>query len=245
MTFNPHFARMHLETQPLWCRRCGWNIFQSSFCEDASWNKSLKQLLEKVLLTFNPHFARMHLETMHLETFNCILKDNGTLSFNPHFARMHLETYCFHLTFYWKLFFQSSFCEDASWNGVCKGTFLKAKRLSILILRGCILKHKQIRYTYPSEFCFQSSFCEDASWNIGYVLATQMSFTPFNPHFARMHLETRRLNTLHSRSLIFQSSFCEDASWNLIVHLLTYFLIQLTFNPHFARMHLETWKEYA
>ncbi len=65
----------------------------------------------------------------------------------------------------------------------------KGKALSILILRGCILK--------PSP------------------IASKVGVMPsFNPHFARMHLETTYTTVVYPLYLTFQSSFCEDASWN-------------------------------
>ncbi len=136
------------------------------------------------------------------------------------------------------------------------------KVLSILILRGCTLKQKPIEPVLWSSL-FQSSFCEDAPWNIWSFFPPLIISYTFNPHFARMHLETACTFEEPQSCLCFQSSFCEDAPWNswnsstdhdsnvLSILILRGCTLKhggsinsaiwtIAFNPHFARMHLET-----
>ncbi len=158
--FNPHFARMHLETKASRDRAPLQKDFQSSFCEDASWNRNSDRILQTRSITFNPHFARMHLETSRWKKFSAALKN---------FQSSFCEDASWNLSSSWYVtfntIFQSSFCEDASWNSTISYHSRLCMGLSILILRGCILK--------PS--------CPLTSPSLN---------TPFNPHFARMHLET-------------------------------------------------------
>ncbi len=208
-SFNPHFARMHLETYFLLSAQIIKHvIFQSSFCEDAPWNPQIDVWLKSCNMTFNPHFARMHLETAMNRK-----DDARDRTFNPHFARMHLETTTRYIILNRFIIFQSSFCEDAPWNHFQSSVVIMLARLSILILRGCTLKLCQYVIFVAVDIIFQSSFCEDAPWNMKECGQALHEINPFNPHFARMHLETL---CFHWRigGFIFQSSFCEDAPWN-------------------------------
>ncbi len=83
---------------------------------------------------FNPHFARMHLETTI-----CISCCPRSESFNPHFARMHLETRqplpAGMLCLLSILILRGCILKQNNRNIGSSRT-----KLSILILRGCILK---------------------------------------------------------------------------------------------------------
>ncbi len=110
--------------------------------------------------------------------------------------------------------------------------------LSILILRGCTLKQPGIECIIGIKTDFQSSFCEDAPWNWPFYLSHEASY-PFNPHFARMHLETPSSNrTLYEfRGL----SILILRGCTLKLYVAANETVNITsFNPHFARMHLET-----
>ncbi len=184
--FNPHFARMHLETYTQQVVGILDVAFQSSFCEDAPWNS----------------------------------KDTApTLLINIDFQSSFCEDAPWNSIIWkvikWHVTFQSSFCEDAPWNRKDVWEGCVRFPLSILILRGCTLKLPCSRSTH---------------WR----------YSPFNPHFARMHLETYNTTlsgtadstlsililrgcTLKPNQIVvnvsgvqvdFQSSFCEDAPWN-------------------------------
>ncbi len=140
-------------------------------------------------------------------------------AFNPHFARMHLETL---------------------WNWDIEEDWMI---LSILILRGCTLKHLNKLTESQIKITFQSSFCEDAPWNSSIWESQNHLWIPFNPHFARMHLETLTYA---------EPSTDEDGLSILILRGCTLKLetsnasggADTAFNPHFARMHLETPKTF-
>ncbi len=138
---------------------------------------------------------------------------------------------------YCKLF-QSSFCEDTYWNisgidgenqirvafnphfaripieilpglpGYKSGGFL-----SILILRGYLLKWTHSIRTPESTSIFQSSFCEDTYWNNGLCCWKNIHSYTFNPHFARIPIE-----------IIFSQFWCVDLTQLSILILRGYLL---------------------
>ncbi len=142
-------------------------------------------------------------------------------------------------------FFQSSFCEDTYWNCLQKQIVRMKKYLSILILRGYLLKYT-VEKPGKEQNIFQSSFCEDTYWN-----CKQCQY--------------------FGAQCTFQSSFCEDTYWNtplglrglrltpLSILILRGYLLKYckalsplpypsTFNPHFARIPIEMmdmWKSFC
>ncbi len=160
-------------------------------------------------------------------------------TFNPHFARIPIEICSKRISFKnSSLSFQSSFCEDTYWNLPNIISNMGVVVLSILILRGYLLKSaistsrtghpvtfnphfaripieiSALLFSVPWWNNFQSSFCEDTYWNPVELGLTIPSHNPFNPHFARIPIEIKIGHTHCWKIRTFQSSFCEDTYWN-------------------------------
>ena len=207
--FNPHFTRTHFEIVERRHRRRRGRFFQSSFYEDTFWNSFS---LAKACLT-----VRFQ-SSFYEDTFWNLVKE----------TLRHKEA-----------FFQSSFYEDTFWNAITVMGGHDPGYLSILILRGHILKSPP-----PPTV---------NTWG-----------QTFNPHFTRTHFEIGRprggrpcggyLSILILRGHILKSGYTGINIKNEILsililrgHILKYDQWKApghrgwTFNPHFTRTHFEIW----
>ena len=166
-------------------------------------------LRQKEIDTFNPHFTRTHFEIMITVIFPRQIYSFQSSFYEDTFWNHIIEQRLVVL----KNNFQSSFYEDTFWNRLSASKCSRPQGLSILILRGHILKFFENLISTSVIRIFQSSFYEDTFWNYR-GLDMYKSADAFNPHFTRTH---------------FEMSDWETPIWRFA----------MSFNPHFTRTHFE------
>ncbi len=137
-SFNPHFTRMRSEITFILSSCVISHPFQSSFYEDALWNRTLVLCFCFLFSCFNPHFTRMRSEIQILN-----LSTGRGWSVSILILRgCALKSGKFGNALQFDGVFQSSFYEDALWN--------------------LVVTYPDVVRTIR----FQSSFYEDALWNL-------------------------------------------------------------------------------